>query len=105
MMSGRVRTRWSLHPSSDFPPKSSGVGWKRWMFVPIAPSNTSTRWPIAARYEDGVGGTDDDGTAFGSDMTYCIKKRPQRKRCGRRLAECLTWPQVALNRHERIVLN
>jgi hypothetical protein len=25
MTSGRVRTRWSLHPSSDFPPKSSAV--------------------------------------------------------------------------------
>src|SRR6185437_4183566 len=100
MMSGRGNTRWSLHRSSDLPPKSSGVGWCNWMFVPIAPSNTRTRSAIAWRYRLGeVEGEEDVGDVVISG-TDTKKKGPQRKRPGRRFsgmfyvaASCLKSPR------------
>ena len=53
---------------------------------------------IRERGEIGRGGRCDG--RFGRHRSVTKKKRPQRKRSGRRLAECLTWPQVALNRHD-----
>src|SRR5262249_21129134 len=47
--SGRVRTRFSLQPSSASPPKSSGLRSWACMNVPKAPSSTSTRSCIASR--------------------------------------------------------
>ena len=41
--SGRVRTRFSLQPSSAGPPKSAAVRFRCCSMVPIAPSRTSTR--------------------------------------------------------------
>src|SRR5688572_2808467 len=38
MTSGRVRTRFSLQPSSAGPPKSAAVSFRRWIIVPMAPS-------------------------------------------------------------------
>ncbi len=43
MISGRVRTRFSLHPSSAEPPKSSGPKACCWSMVPMAPSRTRMR--------------------------------------------------------------
>ncbi len=48
--SGRLRTRWSLHPSSASPPKSARVSSRAWMLVPMAPSKTTTRREMASRY-------------------------------------------------------
>src|SRR5512146_155665 len=109
MTSGRVRTRWSLQPSNDFPPKSSADRWKRWMFVPIAPSKTSTRWASAARYGLSAAAALTEfperlKESASSTIRRVQKERPatQSARAGA-LAECLTWPQVALNRHEPVV--
>ena len=49
MTSGRVTTRWSLHPSSASPPKSPAVSPRSWMLVPMAPSKTRTRSRSAVR--------------------------------------------------------
>src|SRR3954453_3997027 len=106
MMSGRVRTRLSLHPSRDLPPKSSGVGWCSWMFVPMAPSNTSTRCEIARKYAlpDSTGDTavEREGAGReGAEVVDCdidvIQKRKARHASARAgaLANYLTWPQVA----------
>src|SRR5688572_3021322 len=43
MRSGRVRTRFSLHPSCAAPPKSLALSCLDCRRVPIAPSSTSTR--------------------------------------------------------------
>ena len=43
MSSGRVRTRFSLQPSSSGPPKSAAFSFFAWMSVPIAPSSTRMR--------------------------------------------------------------
>src|SRR5712692_3615506 len=42
-MSGRVRTRFSLQPSSEAPPKSAAVRFLCCSIVPIAPSSTRIR--------------------------------------------------------------
>ena len=41
--SGRVRTRFSLQPSSSGPPKSAAVRSRAWSAVPVAPSSTRMR--------------------------------------------------------------
>src|SRR5262245_44182955 len=38
MTSGRVRTRFSLQPSREGPPKSAAESLRRWIIVPMAPS-------------------------------------------------------------------
>src|SRR6266436_3585255 len=47
--SGRVRTRFSLHPSSAAPPKSAAFKLRCCSIVPIAPSSTRIRCPSSSR--------------------------------------------------------
>src|SRR5208337_2986520 len=47
--SGRVRTRFSLHPSSAAPPKSAAVRLRCCSIVPIAPSSTRMRSARSSR--------------------------------------------------------
>src|SRR5574342_803708 len=47
MRSGRVTVRRSLAPS--WPPNSDALSWWRWIWVPMAPSKTSTRRATASR--------------------------------------------------------
>src|SRR5688572_6283393 len=49
MASGRVRTRFSLQPSSAAPPKSAGPRSNCWIIVPMAPSRTRMRSRRAPR--------------------------------------------------------
>src|SRR5688500_9745544 len=68
------------------------------MFVPIAPSYTTTRRSMACRYGDLVRAS----LIFVLMPLVAEKgqiKKPKRERRASALAKCLTWPQVALNRH------
>src|SRR3954464_9595533 len=65
------------------------------MFVPIAPSYTSTRRFNSLRYRDSIFLS----VMLGSRPRRAITKKPAHKRWASALAVYLTWPQVALNRH------
>src|SRR6266566_3369093 len=47
--SGRVRTRFSLHPSSSGPPKSAAANPRCCSMVPMAPSSTKIRCESSSR--------------------------------------------------------
>src|SRR3954463_11579845 len=65
------------------------------MFVPIAPSYTSTRRFNSLRYRDSIFLS----VMLSSRPRRAITKKPAHKRWASALAVYLTWPQVALNRH------
>src|SRR5215831_2366344 len=75
------------------------------MFVPMAPSKTSTRSATADRYALAWGPEPAGGGGIGEELSWDIgrskEKMPvtQSARAGA-LAECFTWPQFAGNRHE-----
>ena len=93
MMSGRVSTRLSLHPSSDLPPKSSA---RRVMALDVRAHRAVVdehavgergevrRWETAANRRE-------------SDMQVDQTEKDARNASARAgaLAECLTWPQFA----------